>query len=173
MDFDVDFNNGNEGCPIAVLSSPRCPKACKRRTIISICKTSDGEKGAKKAGQASMRVRRRVMDLRAILDNGDEGNTLAVLSSPRCSKACKRITIFSILKYTIGEKGTKKAGQASMRVRRRVMDLCADLDNGDAGCPLAVLSRPRSPKVCKRRTIISICKTSVGEKGAQKAGQAS
>ena len=53
MDFDVDFNNWDAGCPIAVLSSPRCPKACKRHIIISICKYSVGEKGAKKAGQAS------------------------------------------------------------------------------------------------------------------------
>ncbi len=80
----ADLDNGDEGCPLAVLSSPRFPKVCKRRTIISICKYSVGEKGAQKAGQASMRVRRRVMDLRAILDNGDEGNTLAVLSISRC-----------------------------------------------------------------------------------------
>ena len=34
-----------------------------------------------------MQVRGREMDLRAILDNGDEGCPIAVLSSPRCSKA--------------------------------------------------------------------------------------
>ena len=40
------------------------------------------------AGQTSIRVRRRVMDLRAGLDGGGVGNTLAVLSSPRRPKMC-------------------------------------------------------------------------------------
>ena len=39
-------------------------------------------KAPKEAGQASMRVRRRVMDLRAILDNGDAGNTCCIIKSP-------------------------------------------------------------------------------------------
>ena len=82
MDSGVILHKGIAGCPIAVLSSPRCSKARKRHTVFSICKYSVGEKGAQKAGQASMRVRRRVMDLRADLDNGDEGNTCCIIKSP-------------------------------------------------------------------------------------------
>ena len=81
--FDVDFNNGDDGCPIAVLSRCICakarPKARKRHTVFSICKTSVGEKGAKIAGQASMRVRRRVMDSGVILHKGTAGCPIAVL----------------------------------------------------------------------------------------------
>ncbi len=40
------------------------------------------------AGQTSIRVHRRAMDLRALLDNRGEGCPIAVLSSPRCPKAC-------------------------------------------------------------------------------------
>ena len=40
------------------------------------------------AEQASIRVRRRVMDLRADLDKGAAGNTLAVLSRRIRAKAC-------------------------------------------------------------------------------------
>ena len=40
------------------------------------------------AGQTSIRAHRRVMDLRAGLDDGGAGNTLAVLSSPRRPKMC-------------------------------------------------------------------------------------
>ncbi len=40
------------------------------------------------AGQTSIRVHRRVMDLRVDLDKGAAGNTLAVLSRRICAKAC-------------------------------------------------------------------------------------
>ena len=40
------------------------------------------------AGQTSIRVHRRAMDLRADLDKGDADNTLAVLSRRICAKAC-------------------------------------------------------------------------------------
>ena len=83
MDFDVDFNNGDAGCPLAVLSSPRLPKACKRHTIISTCKNSVGEKGAQ-SRTGAVRICDGAMDFDVDFNNGDEGNTLAVLSSPRC-----------------------------------------------------------------------------------------
>ena len=108
MDFDVDFNNGDEGNILRYYQAPVAERRAKGTLSFQSVNIRSERKAPKEAGQASMRVRRRVMDLRAILDNGDEGNTLAVLSSPRCSKACKRITIFSILKYTIGEKGAQK-----------------------------------------------------------------
>ena len=40
------------------------------------------------------------------------------------------------------------AGQALLRVRRRAMDLRADLDKGAAGCPIAVLPRRICAKAC-------------------------
>ena len=40
------------------------------------------------------------------------------------------------------------AGQTSIRVHRRAMDLRADLDKGAAGCPIAVLSRRICAKAC-------------------------
>ena len=84
MDLRADLDNGDEGCPIAVLSSPRCSKACKRHTVILICKNSVGEKGAKRSRTGAVRICGGAMDFDVDFNNGDEDNTLAVLSSPRC-----------------------------------------------------------------------------------------
>ena len=88
-----------------------------------------------------MRVRRREMDLRADLDSGDAGNTCCIIKPPFPKGVQKAYRHFNMQKFGRRERRSK-AGQASMRVRRRVMDLRADLDNGDAGNTCCIIKSP-------------------------------